>query len=986
MVTTAATERDGFDSAPEVRSPGFVGRNAELARLAAAFTHPPAVVLVEGEAGIGKSRLIREYLACPAARRHRVLVAACPPFRQPCTLGPVVDAARRATDDFRGLGMTALAGVLRPLFPEWADELPPLPEPLEDPTAARHRLYRALAELLGRLRVGVLVAEDVHWADEASVEFLLFLVTRQPQDISLVVTWRPEDVPAGSLLRRLSSRLPAGTSWERITLDPLDVSATAELVASMLPGGHVSAEFAKFLHAHTDGLPLAVEESVRLLRDRRDLRLRGTAWVRRHLDVLVVPPTVRDAVLERAAQLDTQAGVVLQAAAVLAAPWPESVLLSASGLTGEMGAHALSAALGCGLLAEEMLPYGRRLIAFRHVLAARAMYDAIPARQRRDFHARAARVLEGQSPQPVAQLARHFREADDAAAWCQYAEQAADQALAVGDQPTAASLLHDLVTEADLPAAVVVRLVRRIPLGALAEYASLAGLIGTLRSLLEDAALSRAERAEAGFQLGRLLVNAGEDEEGVAALERAVPGLAHRPADAARAMIMLGEPSRTLWTAAVHRRWLERGWVVAQDAAVGDDDRLVLAVNRAGALLDLGEIAGWAAADELPADASDPRQVLQVVRGLVNTGDAAIEWGRYGDARRRVGAALEVTERYVFPRVHDGILAQLAYLDWLTGAWSGLAERVAALAGDKEPAIHVAALLVGGLLDVTVGQYQSGEEKLQFVISDARQRGSIDYQAAPSASLARLRLAAGRVEDALGLTDEPMRVILAKRIWIWATDIVPVRIRALVTVGDVSRAAKLVVFFARGLGDRDAPAPQAALITCRATLAQARDQYRRAAALFGQAAEAWDRLPRPYEALLSRESQAACLLSDGLTDAGLALLTEVCRGLSRLEASGDVDRVEGSLREHGVKAWHGWRGGRRGYGGRLSPRELEVVRRAVAGRSVREIAEELCRSPGTVYTQLRSARRKLGVSSGTGLAVRAAETGAVTEGDVEHPS
>jgi DNA-binding CsgD family transcriptional regulator len=85
--------------------------------------------------------------------------------------------------------------------------------------------------------------------------------------------------------------------------------------------------------------------------------------------------------------------------------------------------------------------------------------------------------------------------------------------------------------------------------------------------------------------------------------------------------------------------------------------------------------------------------------------------------------------------------------------------------------------------------------------------------------------------------------------------------------------------------------------------------------------------------------------------------------------------VERTLREHGMKAWSGWRGGRRGYGDQLSPRELEVVRLVVAGRTTREIAGDLCRSPDTVYTQLRSAMRKLGVSSRTALAVHAAEAG-----------
>src|SRR5215469_7737687 len=141
---------------PAISVPAFVGRDTEAAALEEALTGPPAVVLVEGEAGIGKTRLLREVLARPLVRQRRSAVSACPPLRRPCTLGPVVDALRQVTGDVRGLGLSGLAGALRPLFPEWGADLPPDPEPLNDPTAARHRLFSALGELLAGLKVAVL--------------------------------------------------------------------------------------------------------------------------------------------------------------------------------------------------------------------------------------------------------------------------------------------------------------------------------------------------------------------------------------------------------------------------------------------------------------------------------------------------------------------------------------------------------------------------------------------------------------------------------------------------------------------------------------------------------------------------------------------------------------------------------------------------------------------------------------------------------------
>ena len=201
----------------------------------------------------------------------------------------------------------------------------------------------------------------------------------------------------------------------------------------------------------------------------------------------------------------------------------------------------------------------------------------------------------------------------------------------------------------------------------------------------------------------------------------------------------------------------------------------------------------------------------------------------------------------------------------------------------------------------------------------------------PAAALARLRLADRRVEDALRITSEPVAIVAAKRTWIWATDVAPARVEALTAAGRIGEAAELVTAFARGLRGRDAPAPKAAVVLCRAMLAEARGQHSRAASLFGHAAMAWQSLPRPYDALLAQERQAWCLRAAGDHDASATLLTEVFHGLSRLGATGDGARVARRLREHGVAVTRGPRGGRRGYGNQLSPRELDVARVLVAG-------------------------------------------------------
>jgi tetratricopeptide (TPR) repeat protein len=704
MPRSATTQRESTGRAAVIRPPEFVGRERELAALTQALAGEPTVVLVEGEAGIGKTRLIKEFLASPAGQHLSALVATCPPFRQPHTLGPIADAVRQAaTGRIRDLKLSALAGALRPLFPDWATDLPPAPEPVDDPTTARHRVLTGLAELLAALDVGVLIVEDLHWADETTVEFLLSLVSRQPQRVSLLVTCRPEDVLPGSLLPRLS-RHAAGNTGLRLILLPLTTNQTASLVSSMLAGESITAEFAAFLHQRTEGLPLAVEECVRLMGDRADLAFRYGQWARRHLSDIEVPATVRDAVLERVGRLGPEAVAALRAAAVLGEPTAVAVVQLVAGLAGDRATAGLYEALGCGLLIENFP--NRQELMFRHALAAQAVYEAIPGPLRREMHRRAGKALEEAPAPSPARLARHFREAGDEAAWSGHAEEAADLALAAGDHNAAAALLHDVVANADLKAGAIARLVCKIPIMALPGYAPVKDLTRSLRSILaSDAALTRAQRAEAGWQLGRILMDAGEYQAGAAELERAIPGLGHRPAEAAQAMTWLGLPCQSLWPVAVHQRWLDWAAATASDPAVPTWDRLKLLADRATALLLMGEEAGWTVAAELPGDAPTPREALALAVGLTNVADGCVVWGQYETARKLLAIALRLAERYHYPRVHDTASVTRVHLDFYTGSWAGLADRSADLieSTDIEPLLRMEAVLTAALLNIATG-------------------------------------------------------------------------------------------------------------------------------------------------------------------------------------------------------------------------------------------------------------------------------------------
>ena len=954
-----------------VSSPDFVGRQREVAALANALATAPAVILIEGEAGIGKTRLLREFLGTAGEHTRRALVASCPPFREPHTLGPAADALRQVMDDVAALHLSPLGGTLRPLFPEWSAELPPAPEPADDPSSARHRVFRALTELLGRLEIGLLVVEDVHWADEATLEFLLHLAVQHPRRISLILTYRPEEIATESPVRRLSSHL-AGGSRLRLELGPLDVTGTAMLMSSMLADQHVSAEFADFVHEHTDGVPLAVEESVRLMGEREDLTRRNGEWVRRDLTDIVVPPTIRDSVLERAGRLGTEAQTVLQSAAVLTEPVNEPLLSAVAGLSSDATRAGLSHALASGLLSED----ARGLTAFHHVLAQRAVYEAIPAPVRRAMHRRAGAALES-LPAPAARLARHFLAAAEPDKWCQYATQAAELAATAGDEETAANLVIELIRSAPGPA--VFQLLDSVNAASLADpVRHLKDLENALREAIARGGLSAGAEGLARFQLGRV-VGMQHDFAGChTELQRAIPYLRDDPAHAAWAMILLGWPHDNTWPASAHLRWLNRAATLTH--TLEPRIRARIRGDRISALLLLGDPAGFREAEQLPDD-QPPGLELRILAGARgNLADMAMRWGRHDDARRWLDSALRLADTNDYVRLRTVLRLIQAHLDWFTGDWDGLRERLRRTMANADSELGMEqGVLVSAFLDAATGARAQAAEAFRQELERAKGHGATWEMGETAAALARLELTRGDIDAAVRATDETAAVVARKGIWLWAAELGPARVAALSAAGRLDEAQQVVGAFGRWLRDRDVPAARAGLILSRAILAQARGRLPAAVRMYGLAAQAWEALPRPYDALLAREAQARCLLAGDRGAEGIAGLRQIAGDLAELGASEDALRVKELLRMHGVEIKRD-RPGRPSYGRELSPRELDVARLLVRGTTNKEIAGRLFLSPKTVARHVESAMRKLGVASRTALAVQLVER-AIVPGD-----
>jgi len=919
--------------------------------------------VVEGEAGVGKTRLVQELLAQPELSDRRTLTGYCQPLREPFPFGPVIEALRGAQDVPPAHELGAVAGALRTLLPELSDRLPPALEPLGDARAERHRTFRAILELLHALGPTICVLEDLHWSDEGTGDLLHFLVSQLPDDLCLVLTYRREDLPASTPLLGLASRLPGQVVDTRVCLSPLGPAEVRELVASILQVEDVSDEFALHLHERTLGLPFAVEEVLRLLADRRDLVQRDGRWARRTLDQLEVPPAIRDSILERLARLSADARRITEAAAVAGVACSGELLRGIAGLPADRAARGLCEALSLGLLREDEVG----LLGFQHALGSHAVYEAMGTPERRRLHLRTASELErGEEPLPLAQIAHHFQRADRPKKWIGYAEAAADLAITLGNEPAACRLLADALGCPEASPAARARLAVKLGRAAVSSLDH-GEALAVLRRVLDEGALHPGIRGEVRLYFGLLLDNqAGEVSAGLREIARAVPELRRRPGLAARAMSVLAVPMSTEAHLAEHLAWMSRALETAGRARDPVLKTAVL-VNRASLLMLVGDKEAWRAVLDLPQDGRSPEEGRHLFRASVNLAHACTFVGHYTHAESFLDRGRELLPEGADAYFAVALESTGVLLDWMRGEWTGLEARARKLSQATEDVrlVFAEAELVLGHLLAARGELREARTHLRFARDTGRTGGSVAVVAAAAGALARLDLGRGDERAAAEQALAALELVRAKGIWVWAAEVAPVAVEALLASGRRDEAEGLIREVAKGLRRRDAPAAFAALGACRALLLHDEGRVEQAARALARVERSWLALPRPYEAARCREARALLLHSSG-EERSKDLLLSALESFTTLDAAWDAARVRRDLRDHGVT--RPWRGGRRGYGNRLSPREEEVARLAARGRTNREIAEALVLSPRTVQDHLAKAMRKLGVESRKALA------------------
>jgi len=952
-----------------VSSPTLIGRDREVAVLREAMVNPPALILIEGEAGIGKSRLVREAVGRGAAEQGRVLLGHCHRLSEPFLLGPIVEALRGLGDEPLSRSVNPVVGALRPLLPELAAVLPAQPAPAGDPRADRHRVFRALRELLRALGPAVCVLEDLHWADEGTFEFISFLLSEPPGELVLILTYRDEDIPPLSSLRGLASRLREETLLTTIELSALTAKDLRRMVGAIVET-EVSEEFASDLHQRTAGIPFLVEEVIRLPQDKLGVDQGGATRAPQRLGV---PAAIRQSIRERMEPLGRDARLITCSAAVLAIPVDEYVLAKVADLPRQRASRGLTEALGLGLLEEA----GDGTFCFRHALAAEAAHAEIPAPERRRLHLRAGRALEtGPEPRPFAQLVYHFKAANLPRRWTRYAQAAAEAANSIGNAREAAQQLEQALSAPGVSHAARIRMAVKLGSAALSSV-SPRGAIAILQRTLDEESMPVGVRGELRLSLSRLRSYVGDGswrEEMI----QAVGELQGRPELAAPAMANLAWPTTGGGTLEDHLSWLGR----SVHAAARTHDPVVTSIvrsQRAAILLCVGDPEGWSQVGEMRERSSSIDEKLLLLQRSLNLSLATLGLGHCQSAESFLTTAVRIHDELEHVRLDVWIDSAKIGFDWRVGRWQGLEARARALMQSTQgrPALSLGNELVLGSLLLGRGRVKEAEKSFAAALELTRQRGWMTAQVTASARLGRIRLARGDAAGACRICALGLDVLRGKGIWVWASELAPVAVRALLDAGQRPQARDLGAEFAAGLQGRDAPAARAASAYCQGVIARAERRYDAAARLLGTAERRWRELPYPYEAAQAREERAHCLLAQEDTRGG-DLLLGALETFHSLGASWDVGRVRAQLRAEGLSWQPPSRGGRGAYGDGLSRREAEVAQLAAIGRKNREIAEELCLSTRTVEVHVASALRKLGVDSRKALVSREEESRATT--------
>src|SRR6266545_3608185 len=947
----------------------LIGRERERARLdecvAAALAGRGSLVLLAGEAGVGKTTLARSALADSGL----TVLEGFGVQGGASAFGPVVAVLR---SHLRSVGGGRL--IEGPLAAHLALLLPELGPPA--PGGDRQTLFEAMRLALTAIasrHPAALFLDDLQWADDATLELLPALarwVDEQPMVV--VGAFRTDELPRGHPVRRMRSELRRAGRLAQVAVEPLGAEATATLLERTL--GKVSPSLRRAVFDRTDGVPFFVKELASALAASARLEAGPRGLELLEGEDVPLPDSVRDAVLLRAADLSDEGRAAVMAAAVVGQAFDPELVTAVAGLS-EWPEELLRR----GIVVEA----APGPMAFRHALVRDAFYGEVPWSRRVALHRAVAQRLEAERVAPVV-VAEHWalgRQPDRAWGSLLAAAEGFGAVHAYRDAARATRRALELWPEGGDERARLDALER------LARCAELAGDLGEAITAWREVADGRrregglADLGKAHRRLAAALELQGRWQEALASRELAAAAFtgARLPGEAAAERLAAAAHLRS---AASFRAALSLLGTAGQEArAAGRVDLQARILGQEG---------------NVRARMGEGRDGVELVRaGLAMaleqglTGPAAEIYQRLADALEHAGDYPAAKETY----------------DEAFGFCS---------ANALEPTAQLCLACLTAVLRQS-GEWDRAATLCREVIASSQATGHA--RAVASGTLGSILGLRGQTRPARPLLLESL--VLARRIELAAMELLATWGLAIVDQieGDADSAAShcsSIVERWRQTADRHYAIPALGWATtlfaesgdaagarsCAAALSQiatdtGQDEAMSAlshalgetALLDGNAGHAVDQFAQallrlegvdvPFERSESQRRAAAALAIGGRREEAVEHLVAAHRTARRLGARPLVERVTDSLTALGERADR--RLGRRtaaqlAHAG-LTRREVEVVRLVAMGRTNREIARELFLSPRTVEMHVGSILLKLDCRSRADAARRASELG-----------
>ena len=939
--------------------PRLRGREAETGVLREALDRVArggqAIVLVEGEAGIGKTRLLEEALAGAAARGMQVAAGRADELERARPFGlmaGVFGCVAGCADPRRA----AIAGLLSAPGGRSGGE----PVTVTSDPGLQFRVVDAFGDLAEELALSgplVVGADDLQWADPSSVVTLAAMGRRVAGlPVGIIGCLRP--VPRAPDLDGAVHALQ-GAGARQLVLSPLGAGAVGELVSEVVsaePGPGLLAEV-----AGAAGNPLFVTELLAALQAEGAIQVTGG---RAEVAEATLPPTLRLTILRRLSFLPEDTLQVLQAASIMGSAFSLTDLALVSGRP----AIGLTAALTGAIRARVVEDDGVQL-RFRHDLIRDSIYEDLPASVRRGLHHEAAARLSASGASPL-RVAEHFargaavgdgeaiewlaRAARDAASWSPAA---------------AASLLDRAITLMRPDDPGLDRLVAER-----AGHLMLAGRIADAEAACRRLLGRRHDPAVGGATwicLGQSLLAQGRLRDGLAEMERAAGSSLLTEAEQAAARAWAGFARLSLGD--LDGAASAAGQAVSAASARGDPYSASLAMTT---LAVVSEFRGqFADALRIADDAlrlageSLARQGTQYPVHP-NRGRILVHLDRLEEARSTVNTGRQISEEHGIRWLLPSLAVFLGFERFIAGQWDdALAELESSLELARETGETYSVTLAHSIMALIsfhrdhLTRAAAAVEAAYQELVDRDSPYRVNWAAWPHALLQE---ASGETARALGTMTAPWEESSRLGICVEHPAVGADLVRLAMAEGDIGLARQVAAAVGDVASRNDVPWLRGAALRCQGL---AEDD----AHVLAAAVDAYAAASRPLELALTSEDAAAAFVRQGDPGRARPLLEQAIAIYERLGAARDLARADAVLRLAGVR--RGVRGPRNRpqFGWQsLTPTERTVADLVADGLSNPQIGERLFISRRTVQTHLVHVFAKLGISSRSQLAAQVA--------------